>query len=156
MRAVLEAKDMRPTPSKALEYVREIVGNDEVDLKGERAVYTFYYVVQKAIRTHLWGEPVEGEDLLTPSIVEADKLLHRLTEGDLTFVRATLEDKPRVDAAGNPKKKKGAKQELAAELYQKNKDKDRKEIIQIFVDEIGMSKAGATTYFYNMRKQFGE
>jgi hypothetical protein len=154
LRAFFKAKDMQLSPTKALEFIQEITGNDEVRLSGEQATYTFYYVIQNAVRAKMNQSVVEGDDLLYPAIDQANKLLERLTTGDLQFVRATLDEVPKVDSVGNPKKKKGAKQELAASLYVKYQDKPRKEIIQLFIDEIGMSKAGATTYFYNMKKRF--
>lgn len=65
------------------------------------------------------------------------------------------DDEPKLDARGNPKRKKGAKQEEAARIYNELKGGEKKDIIQRFMDDLDMSKAGATTYFYNMRKKFG-
>lgn len=45
------------------------------------------------------------------------------------------------------------KLDLARKIYQVAVDsKSRDEIIQMFMFELGMSKAGATTYFYNVKK----
>jgi hypothetical protein len=57
--------------------------------------------------------------------------------------------------------KKGGKQILAAELYKKHvleatTAATNQEFIKILVKELGMSKAGATTYAYNCKKQLGE
>lgn len=56
-----------------------------------------------------------------------------------------------------PKKKKGAKKEQAESLYQKMNDglNDRPAIISALMEEVGLSKPGATTYFHNLKKQFG-
>jgi hypothetical protein len=56
-----------------------------------------------------------------------------------------------------PKRKKGAKKDLADTLYRKMNDgkNDRIAIIAALIDEVGMSKAGATTYFHNLRKKYG-
>ena len=66
-----------------------------------------------------------------------------------------------VPVKDNGKIKKGGKQILAAELYKKyvleaKKPATNQEFIMILVKELGMSKAGATTYAYNCKKQLGE
>lgn len=70
-----------------------------------------------------------------------------------------IETKVAVKADGSIKK--GGKQVLAAELYKKHvleatKAATNQEFIAILVKELGMSKAGATTYAYNCKKQLGE
>jgi hypothetical protein len=77
-----------------------------------------------------------------------------MTENSWIF--AEPEDVPKMDSAGNPKRKKGAKQEEAARIYSENKSDGKAKIIELFMSELDMSKAGATTYFYNMRKKLGE
>lgn len=56
--------------------------------------------------------------------------------------------------------KKGEKERLAMELYQKFQKEspdpnNNQAFIGILMKELGMSKAGATTYNYNMKKKFG-
>lgn len=56
--------------------------------------------------------------------------------------------------------KKGGKEVLAIALYEKHVKKAEKpmtnqEFIAVLMKELGMSKAGATTYNYNMKKKFG-
>lgn len=67
----------------------------------------------------------------------------------------------KVEVKSNGKIKKGGKQVLAAELYKKHvldakKAATNQEFITILVKELGMSRAGATTYAYNCKKQLGE
>jgi hypothetical protein len=57
-----------------------------------------------------------------------------------------------VEVKTDGKMKKGGKQILAAALYEKHKSLSNKEVIQIFMKELDMSQAGATTYFYNAKK----
>lgn len=57
-----------------------------------------------------------------------------------------------VEVKADGKMKKGGKQLLATALYEANKTKSNKEIIEIFMAELDMSKAGATTYLYNAKK----
>lgn len=57
-----------------------------------------------------------------------------------------------VEVKTDGKIKKGGKQVLAAALYEKHKALSNKEIIEIFMKELDMSKPGATTYLYNQKK----
>jgi hypothetical protein len=57
-----------------------------------------------------------------------------------------------VEVKTDGKIKKGGKQILAAALYEKHKALSNKEIIEIFMKELDMSKPGATTYFYTCKK----
>lgn len=60
---------------------------------------------------------------------------------------------PKIDPkTGKEKAKKGDKQKRAVELYEKHKGKPNAEIVAVFMKELDMSKAGATTYVYNCKK----
>ena len=82
-------------------------------------------------------------DLVTPSVIE------RTMEAPKKIKKSTS-----VKAATAKKKVKGApsKKELATELFKSNKDASRKEIIALFVKELGMTQSGAATYHYNIKK----
>lgn len=74
-------------------------------------------------------------------------------------VAAGVEMKVAVKADG--KIKKGGKQILAVELYklhvvETQSPVDNQGFIAILMKELGMTKAGATTYAYNCRKQFAK
>lgn len=62
-------------------------------------------------------------------------------------------DEEKVDASGNQKPKKGAKKELAKKVWNQNKDKGytRKQFIDILVKEVGLTPAGASTYYSNLK-----
>lgn len=45
-----------------------------------------------------------------------------------------------------------SKIEMAKRIIEGNPNASRKEIIEMFIDRLGMSKAGATTYAYNLVK----
>lgn len=66
----------------------------------------------------------------------------------------------KVAVKADGKIKKGGKEVLAAELYrihitEAETPVDNQGFIAILVKELGMTKAGATTYNYNMKKKFG-
>lgn len=55
-----------------------------------------------------------------------------------------------------PKKKKGAKKERAERIFNQMKDNHtRLEIINQFIEQLDMTKSGATTYFHNCKQKFG-
>jgi hypothetical protein len=45
-----------------------------------------------------------------------------------------------------------SKIEMAKRIVEGNPNASRKEVIEMFIDRLGMSKAGATTYAYNIMK----
>lgn len=66
----------------------------------------------------------------------------------------------KVAVKADGKIKKGGKEILAIALYEKHVTKsatpvDNQGFIAILMKELGMTKAGATTYNYNMKKKFG-
>lgn len=79
--------------------------------------------------------------------------------GEMQTVAAGIELKVAVKADGSIKK--GGKELLAVELYKQYTDSlngapyENQAFIAILVKQLGMSKAGATTYNYNMKKKFG-
>lgn len=78
--------------------------------------------------------------------------------GEQVQVSADVDVKVAVKSDGSIKK--GGKEVLAIALYEKFVTKaevpvDNQGFIAILMKELGMSKAGATTYNYNMKKKFG-
>ena len=53
------------------------------------------------------------------------------------------------------KPKKGLKQEAAKRIFEANVGKPNKDIIALFMTQLDMSKPGATTYLYNLKKASG-
>ena len=116
------------------------------------ARFTYLYTVQGIVQKSMTTDNIDLTEVVTQAKSNAKNYL-----AENPWVTAEAEDVVKTDAAGNPKRKKGAKQEEAARIYKENKDTvDRKQIIEMFIKELDMSKSGATTYFYNMRKKFGE
>lgn len=67
----------------------------------------------------------------------------------------------KVAIKSDGKIKKGGKQILAAELYKKHVTESEtplsnQDFIKVLMKELGMTKAGATTYRYNLAKQFAK
>ena len=81
------------------------------------------------------------------------------TNGPVVAVVEGIDTKVEIKADG--KIKKGGKQILAVELYKKHvveteNPVDNQGFIAILMKELGMTKAGATTYAYNCKKQFAK
>lgn len=112
--------------------------------------YSFLYLIQDTIKTSF-----------TTDSFNMEKILHNASEKALTFIAenswhwAEPEENIKVDGTGKQKRKKGAKQEQALHIYKDNISKGKKDVIELFMSELDMSKAGATTYFYNTRKKVG-
>ena len=114
------------------------------------------YIIQEAVRLHMQKKEINVDDLAAFATGRAEAFISKYPE---TF--AKVEKEVKLDEQGRPKPKKGTKGDRAYEVYcdLMKKEATRKEIIEAFQDEkvMGMtpfSKAGATTYFYNMKKKY--
>lgn len=47
---------------------------------------------------------------------------------------------------------RGSKKELAMAIYNANKDEPKSHVVELFVKQLGMTPAGASTYYYNCKK----
>lgn len=112
------------------------------------------------------------EELMTAAKARADKFITNPAHGWMfakpqvtststaeVAVAAGIETKVAVRADGSIKK--GGKEVLAAELYKKYTSElngqpyDNQAFIKILMQQLGMTKSGATTYNYNCKKKFG-
>jgi len=137
--------------------IKELSGHD-TDATDETIRWHYLYLVQETVRQNLKNGTVDMDELFELATEKANTHLKKNP-----WMLGSREDKPvKLDAAGNPKKKKGAKKEMAIELYKKMVDENngkfpsRKDAIQRFVDEIGMTPAGASTYVANCKKNFAK
>ncbi len=123
--------------------------------KDERYVpYVAAYVVMLAVKAHVMGETVRMFDVLTEAKARSEKFLVNMA---WTFVesdtKAEIENAdPEIVKAGRAKK--GAKKVLALKIYKSKingKKLTRKEAIAVLMEEIGLSAAGASTYYANFK-----
>lgn len=138
------------------EYVRrikEITGKSVKFESSDMARMTYSYLVAVAIEETNHTDILDAEALLKKATEKASKLVE---ENSWMFAKAEAE--PKLDASGNVKPKKGAKKELAMKVYAEDiKDKVtvRKDAIAILVEKVGMTPAGASTYYANLKKNNG-
>lgn len=138
--------------------IADIVGGDHppsYSNEKEARIY-FLYVVQETIRAFSQGTIPEMDVVWEDAQNRAKNMIANQPWAIKDYA-AEDTGEPKLDAAGNPKKRKGAKKDEAEALYRRMNDgkNDRVAIINALVEEVGMSKPGATTYFHNLKKQFG-
>ena len=139
------------TDAQYISRIEELVGYSVTISTEHLPRYAYLYLVQELIRASL------TTDVLHPvSIYEAayDKALEFITENSYIFATPDVDGEPKLDATGAPKPKKGAKKELAKQVYHdeiEGKDLSRKDAIAIIMEKVGMSAGGASTYYANLK-----
>lgn len=81
--------------------------------------------------------------------VEMGKVTKRTKAGKSDLAEAV---KAKTKKVAKPKDEKAAsKVDLAKALYAKSKDQSRGAMIKVFMEQLGMGKAAASTYYYNIK-----
>ena len=146
----------RPEMSKE-EYeagYNDIIGTEvAVQFEDQKhARFHFLYAVQETVRVALVAIPDMAEIAL-----EVERRVAKLkADKPWSFKDYTLEEngERKLDATGKPKPKKGAKKELAKQVYAdhiEGKGLSRKEAIAIMAEKVGLTPAGASTYYANCK-----
>lgn len=119
----------------------------------------FMYVVQETIRAYNLGIIPIMEEVhalsLERTLSYIDVQPWHETRFNIEHGLSSIDD---MDEDGNAViSKKGAKKDITEKLFlQIKKDGgSRNDIIDAFVDKAGMSRAGSTTYFHTLKKEFG-
>lgn len=166
----------RNTIAEAVMFVHQVIGVHTTFEDADEAVMVSQAIVETAIK-HNGDVGFDPEEALAAAKKRyrtlrddpARKWMFAKPEGysapSITETRemiAGIETTVQMTAEG--KFKKGQKEELAKTLYedfQKNhpdaahEKKANQAFIAILMDKLGMTKAGATTYNYNMKKKLG-
>lgn len=154
----------------AQEFIKQLVGLERKYEEPVVARMVAMGVVEQAVR--LQGEISDPETFVLSQEARA-KALRENKELAWMFVQAERDvqaenlqsiagSEIKVAIKDNGKIKKGGKQVLATELYKTHvlnstsKPLTNQEFIALLVKELGMSKSGATTYAYNVKRQLGE
>ncbi len=137
------------------EYIKRIKELTGVNAKFEDSnMYrmSYSYFVTDVIKATDNTDKPDVNKIWRVAKVKAAKLIQ---DQPYTFVSR---DEPKLDDDGNVKPKKGAKKELAMAVYAEQivgKIDTRKEAIAILVKETGLTEAGASTYYANLKKKNG-
>jgi hypothetical protein len=160
------------TPKIAEKEIHKLFGVTFPTENNEEANVALRYMITEAVKLHADGFVVDPEELT--KVVK-----RKVAEFFINFpwydpnVESTIKDIPTADEILNVpteeilltrkqvngqtvKPKKGLKQEAAKLIYEANRGKSNQEIIALFIGQLDMSKAGATTYLYNMKKAAGD
>jgi len=116
------------------------------DTNKEARLY-FLYLTQETVKAFL-GQDVPDMDVVWDKAVNDAKIF--ITDHPWCVMDYTSNTDGETPS-------KGAKKDRAQELYLSMNDgtHDRHAVIQALIDEVEMTKAGATTYFHNLREQYG-
>ncbi len=139
------------THKEYIERIKELTGEVVSFTNDFMYRFTYLYLIQNTVKTSFRTDKLDMKEILNSSISEATTLL----ENNPWFCYVP-EKEPVLDANGKPKPKKGAKKEMAKQVWDKYKDdgvdRTRKEWIQLLVDEVGLTPLGASTYYANLKK----
>ena len=108
--------------------------------------YVFRYFVYNLLKT----PEADIEELYTKGIADAIKYINN---NPWVFAKPEDEVAPKLNSDGTVAPKKGDKKVIAKKLYEDNKDKvtARKDWIALLVKEVGLTEAGASTYYANLK-----
>jgi polyhydroxyalkanoate synthesis regulator phasin len=125
------------------------------------AMVLFKYIIQETIRAHNTGGIPDMDDMLDVCIKKTYKHLEEHPWSVTMFnIKHGLQEREEIDLETGvitSTKPKGAKKDVTERIFNelKSKGASRQDIIDAFVEETGMSKAGATTYFHTLKKELG-
>ncbi len=126
-----------------------------------RARILFMYVVQETIREFGMGFIPLMEDIYYIALEKTEAYVENNPWNETRFnIEHGLRRDVDVETGEEGEivsVKKGAKKDVTEKLFRdlKNAGASRQKIIDAFVEKVGMSKAGATTYFHSLKKEFG-
>lgn len=113
------------------------------------------YIVQEAVRFHVQGIPAEPDMVIEQATSRTkayfqthpwDKAKEVIEHGEVTtdFIPDRKHRAPRGSGM--------SKKDRAIALYSHHREKSRQELIKLFVDELGLTPPGASTYVHNVQK----
>jgi hypothetical protein len=143
--------------------IQNIVGLDEppdVDSYYDAKVL-FRYIIQETINAYNQGVIPIMESVFFVARLKTELYIENNPWSETAFnIAHGLAERDEIDAETGElvaPKQKGAKKEVTERLFKdlKSKGATRHDIIEAFITETGMSKAGSTTYFHALKKEFG-
>ena len=146
-----------PEVDKAKEIIKSVTDGLSVSERGQHKLFVPFvaaYVVQLAVTNYLAQVEMSRSDLLAQAKVSAANMIENNAWAFAGVdTKADIEDAdPEAVKAGQAKK--GARKVLGLRVYQAQiagKEMTRKEAIAILMTEVGLTAAGASTYFANFK-----
>lgn len=143
--------------------IQDIIGMDEPP-EAESwffAKVLFKYIIQETIRGYNEGVIPNMDAIFVQSVNKTSAFIENHPWSETAFnVQHGLSECDEIDPETGEitiTKSKGDKKGLTQSIFNnlKSKGASRQDIIEAFVQQTGMSKAGATTYFHALKKEFG-
>lgn len=115
----------------------------------------FGYLIQETVRMHNEGFVVHAEEGIEAARKKTDEFFKKNPWNDpVVIAQNELNEESSSSVAPKrvPRGSGGSKKDRCLFMYNAAEDKTPKVIIEMFMKELDLSKAGATTYEYNCRK----
>jgi hypothetical protein len=133
--------------------IQEIIGsNKPPHYSNDKEAKVYYkYTIQETIRAFKQQDVPDMENVWITVITNAQTFIFNNPWSIKEYVEEN------IDSEGNTKPKRESKKVQAENLYQQmdNGINDRQTIIAALIEQVGLTKTGAPTYFHNLKKQFG-
>ena len=111
------------------------------------------YSLEQAREILVTKYPNSKELIMSLESVNEPEVVETVSEGALEKVKKAVKEKTAKPKVVKPAKEKGeSKADRAKALYATLEDKTRKNVIAQFVEQIGLTPAAASTYYYNIKK----
>lgn len=133
--------------------IADIIGSDDLPNYSniKEASLFFLYVVQETIVSFRSGDIPDMNNIWANAQFRCKAFI---AENPWSIKEYASDESINEDGV---RLKKGAKKDMAEALYNELNDgtNERTVIINAFINDLEMTKAGATTYFHNLKKKFG-
>jgi len=116
---------------------------------------------QEWLASHVDSKLVNAEEAVTETEKELINMIaEQEKETDQKKIKKVVDKKPKESTPIVQKVKTASKSELAEQIYKEmmidGVHPIRKEVIKRFIDEVGLTQAGASTYQYNIKKKLSQ
>ena len=148
--AVQSLTDIELTPDQYRDRIKELSGHDS-KAEDKHIRIHYHYLIQETVRRYMDTGIVDMGSVFISSDRKASEYCGK---NPWIFVdKANNEVTASINSDAPKKQKKGAKKIHAKEVWEKNKDveRTRKEWIALLVGEVGLTPAGASTYYSNLK-----
>lgn len=147
--ALRDVKGMNFDREGYIELVHQLTGDNDYSDDDHHARFTALYLVTDIVE----GQKTDSIDLASAH----EKAVNYLSKNKWVMAErettSYYKAKTTVDALGNPRQKKGAKKEKAIKFWNNNQGNfsTRKEWVNALMENIGLTQAGASTYYHNLK-----
>lgn len=144
--------------------IEELTGVPVETKNAKVAELVFGYLIQESIRFYNMKQYIEIEDCIKVAEEKAAIFLVKnpwvnpevIAEKHAEAVAYAIENEVELKKVRVPRNSGMSKKDRCLNLYKQNKAEfgdDKHKMMELFMKELGLSKAGATTYEYNCRKE---